>query len=345
MTDQTARDILPIADTESRASCPSTRRTRRRASLRSSPSAHRPGLRTCSSSCSTTSASARQAPSAAPGYSSVRPNTCAPLAQTLRLNGYSTAQFGECHEVPVWQTSPMGPFDAWPTGGGGFEHFFGFLGGETNQYYPGIYEGTTAIEPDKTPEEGYHFTEDMTDRAITWVRQQTSLMPDKPFFVYYAPGATHAPHHESTEWSDKYRGRFDLNVKNKSHAVTAEVEVPEGGAQGVMIAQGGAFARWSLYVHDGRPRYCYNLLGRHRAPVPGRRAGRRGPGRCQCPDDLLRRRGRRRRPLPVSTDYAGEGSVFTGTVNWVQIDLGEDANDADHFITPDERFRVAMARQ
>ena len=106
----------------------------------------------------------------APGYSSLRPNTCAPLAQTLSLNGYSTAQFGKCHEVPVWQTSPLGPFDAWPTGGGGFEYFYGFIGGETNQYYPAIYEGTTPVEPEKTPEEGYHFTEDMTDKAITWVR-------------------------------------------------------------------------------------------------------------------------------------------------------------------------------
>ena len=134
----------------------------------------------------------------APGYSSIRPNTCAPLAQTLRLNGYSTAQFGKCHEVPVWQTSPMGPFDAWPTGGGGFEYFYGFIGGETNQYYPAIYEGTTPVEPETTPEEGYHFTEDMTDKAIRWVRQQKSLMPDKPFFVYFAPGATHAPHHVPT---------------------------------------------------------------------------------------------------------------------------------------------------
>ena len=145
----------------------------------------------------------------APGYNSVRPNTCAPLAQTLLLNGYSTAQFGKCHEVPVWQTSPMGPFDAWPTGGGGFEYFYGFIGGETNQYYPAIYEGTTPVEPEKTPEEGYHFTEDMTDKAIKWARQQKSLMPDKPFFIYFAPGATHAPHHVPTEWSDKYKGRFD----------------------------------------------------------------------------------------------------------------------------------------
>jgi arylsulfatase A-like enzyme len=145
----------------------------------------------------------------APGYNSIRPKTAAPLAETLKLNGYSTAQFGKCHEVPVWETSPMGPFDAWPTGGGGFEHFYGFIGGETNQYAPALYEDTVPIEPDRTPEEGYHFTEDMTDRAINWIRQQKALMPDKPFFVYYAPGATHAPHHVPTEWSAKYKGKFD----------------------------------------------------------------------------------------------------------------------------------------
>ena len=145
----------------------------------------------------------------APGYNSIRPNTAAPLAETLKLNGYSTAQFGKCHEVPVWETSPLGPFDAWPSGGGGFEHFYGFIGGETNQYAPAIYDGTVPVEPDRTPEEGYHFTEDMTDRAIAWIRQQKALMPDKPFFAYYAPGATHAPHHVPIEWSDKYKGKFD----------------------------------------------------------------------------------------------------------------------------------------
>ena len=87
----------------------------------------------------------------APGQSSIRPNTCAPLAETLKLNGYSTAQFGKCHEVPVWETSPVGPFDSWPTGGGGFEYFYGFIGGETNQYYPAIFEGTTPVEAPKTP--------------------------------------------------------------------------------------------------------------------------------------------------------------------------------------------------
>jgi arylsulfatase A-like enzyme len=668
----------------------------------------------------------------APGYSSVRPNTCAPLAQTLRLNGYSTAQFGKCHEVPVWQTSPMGPFDAWPTGGGGFEYFYGFIGGETNQYYPAIYEGTTPVDPEKTPEEGYHFTEDMTDKAIDWVRQQKSLMPDKPFFMYYAPGATHAPHHVPTEWSDKYKGRFDqgwdalreetlkrqkelgvvppeaeltarheeipswddmpdelkpvlarqmevyagflehtdhhvgrlvdalddlgvlentlvyyiigdngasaegtvngtfnemfifngaaaletpefvaskidelgtptaynhyavgwahamdtpyqwtkqvashwggtrngtivhwpsgftargeirtqfhhvidvaptvlevaglpqptavdgveqhpiegvsmaysfdgaaeadrhetqyfemfcnrgiyhegwaavtrhstpwvmgplpsfdddvwelyepgdwsqardlaaeqpdklaelqqlwldearkhnvlplddrrferfdaevvgrpelvrgtsqilfggmgrltegsvLNIKNKSHSVTAEIEVPETGANGVIVAQGGAFAGWSLYAQDGRPKYCYNLLGLQHFMVEGDAtipAGTHqvrmefaydgggpakggnvtlfvdgasvGEGRVEATVPMIFSGDEtadlgRDTASPVSPDYDGESSVFTGTVDWVQIDLGEDAEDADHLITPEERLSVAMARQ
>jgi arylsulfatase A-like enzyme len=147
--------------------------------------------------------------SGAPGYSSVLPNTKSPIARTLKLNGYATAQFGKCHEVPVWQTSPAGPFDAWPTGGGGFEYFYGFIGGEANQWYPTLYEGTTPVEIKKTPEEGYNLVEDMADKAMAWIGQQKALMPDKPFFVYFAPGATHAPHHVPKEWADKYKGTFD----------------------------------------------------------------------------------------------------------------------------------------
>jgi arylsulfatase A-like enzyme len=669
---------------------------------------------------------------AAPGYNSVRPNTCAPLAQMLQLNGYSTAQFGKCHEVPVWQTSPMGPFDAWPTGSG-FEYFFGFIGGETNQYYPAIYAGTTPLEPETTPAEGYHFTEDMTDKAIEWARQQKSLMPDKPFFMYFAPGATHAPHHVPTEWSNKYKGRFDqgwdalreeilerqkalgvvpadaqltvrhdeipawedmpdelkpvlarqmevyagflehtdhhvgrlvdalddlgvledtlvyyiigdngasaegtvngtfnemfifngaaaletpefvashidelgtptsynhfavgwahamdtpyqwtkqvashwggtrngtivhwprgftargeirtqfhhvidvaptvleaaglpqpatvngveqhpiegvsmaysfdgaseadrratqyfemfcnrgiyhegwaavtrhstpwitnqalppfdddvwelyepgdwsqandlavempeklaelqqrwleearkhnvlplddrrierfnaelvgrpelvkgnsqvlfggmgrltehslVNIKNKSHAVTAEIAVPEAGAEGVILAQGGAFAGWSLYAKEGRPTYCYNLLGLQRFKIAGDDAIPPGTHQVRMEfaydggglakggdvtlyvdgEEVAEGRVEATVPLifsadetadvgrdtasPVSDDYEGESSVFTGKVHWVQIDLGDDAEDADHLITPEERLSVAMARQ
>ena len=145
----------------------------------------------------------------APGQNSMKPNTCAALAETLKLNGYSTAQFGKCHEVPVWESSAIGPFDHWPTGGGGFQYFYGFVGGETHQYYPNLFEGTTRVEPKKTPEQGYTLNEDLADHAISWIHQQKALAHDRPFFVYYAPGATHAPHHVPKAWADKYKGEFD----------------------------------------------------------------------------------------------------------------------------------------
>lgn len=145
----------------------------------------------------------------APGYNSLRPNTCAPLAEILRLNGYSTAQIGKCHEVPVFEASPIGPFDHWPNPGGGFEYFYGFIGGENNQWYPALYEQTTPIDPPATPEQGYHLMSDLADKAILWTRTQKSVAPDKPFFMYLAPGATHAPHHVPKDWADKYKGRFD----------------------------------------------------------------------------------------------------------------------------------------
>jgi arylsulfatase A-like enzyme len=190
----------------------------------------------------------------APGYSSVRPNTAAPLAETLKLNGYSTAQFGKCHEVPVWETSPMGPFDSWPTGGGGFEHFYGFVGGETNQYAPALYDATVPIEPELTPEEGYHFGEDMTDRAIDWVRQRKALMPDKPFFVYYAPGATHAPHHVPEEWSAKYKGKFDQGwdkVREETIARQKELGVIPKDAE--LTARHDEIPAWDDMPDDLKP--------------------------------------------------------------------------------------------
>jgi arylsulfatase len=141
-----------------------------------------------------------------PGQTGVRPQNIAPLAEMLRLNGYSTAMFGKCHEVPPWEISPSGPLDRWPTHSG-FDKFYGFMGGETNQYYPGIYDGVARVEPPHDP--NYHFTTDMTNQAIAWTQFQKSLTPDKPFFVYYAPGATHAPHQAPKEYIDKYKGKFD----------------------------------------------------------------------------------------------------------------------------------------
>jgi arylsulfatase len=141
-----------------------------------------------------------------PGQTAVRPQNIAPLAEMLRLNGYSTAQFGKNHETPPWELSPSGPFDRWPTRSG-FDKFYGFMGGETNQYYPGVYDGVTKVEVPHDP--NYHFTTDMTNQAIAWTQYQKALTPDKPFFVYYAPGATHAPHQAPKEFIEKYKGKFD----------------------------------------------------------------------------------------------------------------------------------------
>lgn len=141
-----------------------------------------------------------------PGQTGQRPNSVAPLAEMLRLNGYSTAAFGKSHETAAWEVSPSGPTDRWPTRSG-FDHFYGFIGGETNQWAPAIYEDMSRVEIPRDP--NYHFTTDMTNKAIGWISAQKSLTPDRPFFVYYAPGATHAPHHVAKEWIEKYKGKFD----------------------------------------------------------------------------------------------------------------------------------------
>jgi arylsulfatase A-like enzyme len=141
-----------------------------------------------------------------PGNTGVRPDTVAPLAEMLRLNGYSTAAFGKSHETPPWEVSPSGPTDRWPTRSG-FDKFYGFIGGETNQWNPSIYEDMTRIETPRDP--NYHFMTDMTNQAIAWMRFQKALTPEKPFFIYFAPGAVHAPHHVPKAWIAKYKGQFD----------------------------------------------------------------------------------------------------------------------------------------
>jgi arylsulfatase A-like enzyme len=141
-----------------------------------------------------------------PGNTGVRPQSITPLAEVLRQNGFSTAAFGKYHETPPWEISAAGPYDRWPTHSG-FEKFYGFIGGETNQYAPLVYDGTAQVELPEDPK--YHFTTDMTNQAISWMKFQKALSPNKPFFIYYAPGATHAPHHVPAEWRDKYKGKFD----------------------------------------------------------------------------------------------------------------------------------------
>ncbi|HEV2686913.1 MAG TPA: sulfatase-like hydrolase/transferase, partial [Bryobacteraceae bacterium] len=141
------------------------------------------------------------------GYTSIVPKSAATIAEILRLNGYNTAAFGKWHNTPVWETSAAGPFDRWPTSLG-FEYFYGFMGGDTNQWHPALIENTRPVERplDKAD---YHLTADLTDRAIGWMRAQKSIAPDKPFFLYFATGAAHAPHHAPKEWIDKYKGKFD----------------------------------------------------------------------------------------------------------------------------------------
>jgi arylsulfatase len=160
-----------------------------------------------------------------PGNTGQNPNSVAPLAEMLRLNGYSTGAFGKWHETAAWETSVSGPFDRWPTHQG-FDKFYGFIGGETDQWYPLIYDGVIKVDPPKMKD--YHFTTDMTNQAVNWVKAQQSMTPDKPFFMYYATGATHAPHHVPKEWADKYQGRFDKGwdqVRNETLAGQQELGV------------------------------------------------------------------------------------------------------------------------
>jgi arylsulfatase len=164
-----------------------------------------------------------------PGNTGEIPNDVAPLAEMLRLNGYSTAAFGKWHELAAWEASVSGPFDRWPTQQG-FDKFYGFLGGETNQWAPFIYDGVSPVELPDDPD--YHFLTDMTDQALAWIKYQNALTPDRPFFVYFAPGATHAPHHVPQEWIARWRGKFDQGWDTLRDEVLArQIErgiVPEG---------------------------------------------------------------------------------------------------------------------
>ena len=142
-----------------------------------------------------------------PGNTGMRPLQVTTLAEILRYNGYATAAFGKSHETAGWERGPTGPFTRWPTFSG-FDKFYGFVGGEDDQYAPVVFDGTTVVDRPKKLD--YHFTVDMTDKAIDWARTVNSLTPDKPFFLYYATGPTHAPHHVPKEWIEKYKGKFSM---------------------------------------------------------------------------------------------------------------------------------------
>ncbi|MHB8692089.1 MAG: arylsulfatase [Solirubrobacteraceae bacterium] len=146
---------------------------------------------------------------AGPGYNCRLPRSAATIARVLTGNGYATGAFGKMHETPYAEVTPVGPFDHWPTKGEGFERFYGFIGGMMNHWYPALYDGTTRVEPPRTPEEGYHLSEDLIDKAIDWVNDVRMVTPERPFFCYLPFGATHSPFHVWREWAEKYRGRFD----------------------------------------------------------------------------------------------------------------------------------------
>jgi hypothetical protein len=293
----------------------------------------------------------------APGYNSLRPNTYAPLPEILKLNGYSTAQFGKCHEVPVFETTPIGPYHHWPTGSG-FEHFFGFIGGENNQYYPALYDGTTPVEPERTPDQGYHLMEDLADKAIGWMRQQKSTAPDKPFFIYFAPGATHAPHHVPKDRIAKYKGQFDQGwdkVRKETFARQKQLGVIPTVCE--LTKRPEEIPAWDKTEERLRPVLVRQMevyegggMGKGAAItlyVDGKKAGAGHVGRTHvlflsmdetmdvgCDVGEL-----------VSPDYAPRDNAFTGKIKWVQIDIDPATKDADHLIGAEERFNLAMARQ
>jgi arylsulfatase len=208
-----------------------------------------------------------------PGNTGQRPDSVAPLAEMLRLNGYSTGFFGKNHETAAWEVSPSGPTNRWPTRSG-FDKFYGFMGGETDQWAPSLYDGLTRVETPHYP--GYNFMTDMTNNAIAWMKFQKALTPDKPFFMYFAPGAVHAPHHVPKEWIAKNKGRFDGGWDKMREATLArQIElgvVPKGTKLApkpkdikdwdkLSADEQKLFAR-QMEVYSGFAEYCDNEIGR-----------------------------------------------------------------------------------
>lgn len=183
-----------------------------------------------------------------PGATGVIPNAVAPLAEMLRLNGYSTAAFGKWHETAAWETSLSGPHDRWPTRQG-FDKFYGFIGGETNQWAPYLFDGVAPVELPDDPD--YHFMADMSDKAIAWVKFQKAMTPDKPFFMYFSPGATHAPHHVPKDWIAKWKGKFEMGWdKLREETLARQVAlkiVPEGTR---LAAKADAIKDWNSLSQD-----------------------------------------------------------------------------------------------
>jgi arylsulfatase A-like enzyme len=192
-----------------------------------------------------------------PGNTGQRPDNVAPLAEMLRLNGYSTAMFGKNHETAAWEVSPSGPTNRWPTRSG-FDEFYGFIGGETDQWAPSLYEGLTRVVAPHYP--GYNFMTDMTNHAIAWMKFQKSLTPDKPFFMYFAPGATHAPHHVPKEWIAKYKGKFDGGWdKMREETLARQIALGVVPAGTKLAPKPSAIKDWDKLTADEKKLFAHQM--------------------------------------------------------------------------------------
>jgi arylsulfatase len=191
-----------------------------------------------------------------PGYTGIIPQSCVMVPEILRGNGYATAMFGKAHNTPEPEISPAGPFTRWPTGQG-FDYFYGFNQGETNQWYPVLYRNTSAVPQPRSPEQGYHFTIDMTDEAIAWTHNVRATDADKPWFVYYSAAAAHAPHHAPKEWRDKFKGKFDHGWDKQreiAHARQLELGVIPKGTK--LTPRPKEIPAWDDQPADAKKVYC-----------------------------------------------------------------------------------------
>lgn len=193
-----------------------------------------------------------------PGYNTLVPQSKRGLGDILKLNGYNTAWFGKNHNVPDWQSSQAGPFSLWPTGLG-FEYFYGFVGGDTNQWAPALVENTRPIEPPHD-DPSYNFDEDMANKAIAWIRMQHAVAPKKPFFAYYAPGTAHAPHHAPKKWIEKFKGKFDQGWDKQREMTLAkqkEMGIVPPGTQLTKRSEG--IAAWNSLNSDEKRLYSHMM--------------------------------------------------------------------------------------
>lgn len=194
-----------------------------------------------------------------PGYDGIWGRDNASIAEVLKQHGYATAWIGKNHNTPDWETGPTGPFDRWPTGLG-FEYFYGFHGGETSQWEPQLNRNTTAVEPAKTPAQGYHLDNDLADQAIDWIRRQQSISPTKPFFLYYATGAAHAPHHAPKEWADKYKGQFDMGWdKMREETLARQKQLGVVPAETKLTARPKEIPAWDEQTPEAKKVYARQM--------------------------------------------------------------------------------------